>query len=275
MLKLYSQSNIQEILVSAVRVTDISLRKTYDEEKIGELGASIEEMGTLQLIIVRPTREGVYELIIGSRRLRVAQQKGVEKIIACVVSGVDDQMALEMALAENLHREDLTPFEEALAILKLFRDYHLSEQQVSERIGKSRRFIQRRLQLLSLPKEIQQLVSERKLGVRHVDTLAGLPNEEKQIEYAQKSVQEGFTADELCTALQSEIPERGQRAPRKYKKILRVQRIKVKIARSLKFLKTIPHETHRMSFDEIAQVVEELKCLQQEISNLIEKIDET
>lgn len=217
--KKLNTGTVVEVAVNSVDLpTDGGIRQYYNETTLDELGKSISDHGALYPIIVSSKAQGRYELVVGSRRLRIAKKLGFEKIQAVVLSSIDDQQRLEIALAENLHREDLTPFEEARVILKLINDYKTSLKDVAKKIGRSEIFVRQRLQLLSLPRQIQKMVAERKISLSHVSVLATLSSPEEQIRIAQEAAENDLAGDELTTLIQErrkeELTARRGRKPK-------------------------------------------------------------
>lgn len=181
-----------EVPVTAVSPNPNQPRRHFDEEGLTELAASISEMGVLQPILVRPLGEGTYELIAGERRLRAAQRAGITTIPA-VVRMTDDAGSVEQALVENLHREDLTALEEAMAYQQLLEDFELTHDQIATRVGKSRSAITNSLRLLGLPPAVQRLLADGQLSAGHARALLGTPDRSRQEQLARQTVSEGWS----------------------------------------------------------------------------------
>ena len=167
-------------------------RVHFAEEGLVELAASISEMGVLQPILVRPVGEGEYQLIAGERRWRAAQRAGLTSVPA-IVRLTDDLSSVEQALVENLHRQDLTPLEEAAAFQQLIEDFELTHDQVATRVGKSRSAITNTIRLLGLPPSVQSLLADGQLSAGHARALLGTPDRSRQETLAQVAVAEGWT----------------------------------------------------------------------------------
>jgi ParB family chromosome partitioning protein len=168
-------------------------RMLFDEESLAELTASVQQIGVLQPILVRPAESGTgYELIAGERRWRAAGRAGLATIPA-VVRTTDDLAAVEHALVENLHRQDLTALEEAAAYQQLVEDFGLTHEQVAERVGKSRSAVTNMLRLLGLPPAIQHLLADGKLSAGHARALLATPDRGLQESLARTSVAEGWS----------------------------------------------------------------------------------
>lgn len=186
-------ATLEEIPVGDITPNPHQPRVHFDEEALAELTASIQQIGVLQPVLVRPSQSGNgYELIAGERRWRAAGRAGLATIPA-VVRLTDDVAAVEHALVENLHREDLTPLEEAAAYQQLVEEFELTHDQVAERVGKSRSAITNTLRLLGLPPSIQHLLADGKLTAGHARALLGTPDRALQEELAQRAVAEGWT----------------------------------------------------------------------------------
>lgn len=166
-------------------------RVHFDEESLAELAASIRELGVLQPILVRPVGR-TFELVAGERRWRAAQRAGLTSIPA-IVRTTEEVAAVEQALVENLHREDLTPLEEAAAYQQLIEDFQLSHADVAERVGKSRSAVTNTLRLLGLPPAVQHLLADGKLSAGHARALLGTPDRVLQERLGRQAASEGWS----------------------------------------------------------------------------------
>jgi ParB family chromosome partitioning protein len=182
---------LTEISVADVTPNPNQPRLHFDEEALAELADSIAQVGLLQPILVRRVDDG-YQLIAGERRWRAARRAGLTTVPA-VVRLSDDTGAVEEALIENLHREDLTALEEAAAYLQLIEDFDLTHDDVAKRIGKSRSSVTNTLRLLGLPPEVQRLLADGKLSAGHAKALLGTPDRALQEQLAQRAVEEGWS----------------------------------------------------------------------------------
>jgi ParB family chromosome partitioning protein len=162
-------------------------RGHFDEEALSQLADSIREVGVLQPVLVRPAGEDRYELIAGERRWRAARRVGLQTIPA-LVRETDDAAALEHALVENLHRDDLNPLEEAAAYQQLIEDFGLTHDEVAARVGRSRATVSNTLRLMQLPPAIQKSVQDRKLSMGHARALLGSPDRAFQERLAKQIV---------------------------------------------------------------------------------------
>jgi ParB family transcriptional regulator, chromosome partitioning protein len=176
-------------------------RLHFDEESLSELTASIQQLGVLQPVLVRPSESTTgYELIAGERRWRAASRAGLATIPA-LVRRTDDLAIVEQALVENLHRQDLTPLEEAAAFQQLIDDFQLTHEQIADRVGKSRSAISNTLRLLGLPPSIQHLLADGKLSAGHARALLATPDRSLQEHLARQAVDDGWSVRMLEEAV--------------------------------------------------------------------------
>ncbi len=164
-------------------------RQFFDAEKLKELISSVKEQGVLQPILVRPKAEKGYEIIAGERRYRAATAAGLNEI-PCIVRNLDDHVTLEVALIENIQRQNLNPMEEALTYRALMDQYNYTQVQLAEKLGKSRVYIANMVRLLSLPKLIQEAIIAGQLSAGHGKALLQLPKEKDRIALAEKIIME-------------------------------------------------------------------------------------
>ena len=173
-------SAINEIEVDRIQQNPEQPRRTFDEETLSELAVSIKELGIVQPLTLRDNGDGTYRIIAGERRWRAAKLAGLERVPAYVRS-VSDSELTEMALIENIQREDLNAIEVALAFRKLIDTYNLTQERLSERLGKKRATIANHLRLLKLPAEIQLGLRDGKLDMGHARALLSLDNAKQQL----------------------------------------------------------------------------------------------
>jgi ParB family chromosome partitioning protein len=175
---------------------------------------SIKELGVLQPIVVREIADGSYELIMGERRLRASKEVGLAKIPAVIRETADENM-LRDALLENLHRSDLNPLEEASAYQQLLEDFGITQDQLAEKIGRSRPKITNTIRLLKLPTQVQRKVAAGVLSAGHARALLGSASEERMIELANKVINEGLSVRSLeeLVAIDRPTEKRGKIQP--------------------------------------------------------------
>ena len=192
----------------SIRISDIEPRrdqprKTFEREALEVLADSIAAYGVLQPIIVRenPIAEGTYEIIAGERRWRASKMAGLTEIPAVIFDG-DELKAAQVALIENIQREDLNPVEEAMGYGALIDKFGLTQEQVSKQVGKSRPAIANMLRLLELPKEVLEMLKEGTISAGHARALLGFDSEELMIEYANKIVERSLSVREVESLVQ-------------------------------------------------------------------------
>ena len=188
---------IKEVLVEKLEPNRFQPRTHFDESGLEDLAESIKTQGVVQPIVVTPKGEDRYTIIAGERRWRASQKAGL-KLVPVVVREVnDDQQLLEMALVENIQRADLNPVEEAEAYRTLGESFELSQEEIAKRVGKGRTTITNFLRLLRLPQEVQDLMREGRLTAGQARPLLSFGDARKQVELAERAVQEGLTARDL------------------------------------------------------------------------------
>lgn len=171
-------------------------RKQFDEDALAELAASIAQHGVLQPLLVRPLSGGNYQLVAGERRWRASRMAGLTEV-PVVVREMTDQEAAELALIENLQREDLNPMEEALGFQTLMENYGLTQEETAQAVNKSRPAVANALRLLHLPRPVAELVSEGRLSAGHARAVLAFPGEEEQVAAAQAAIQGNLSVREL------------------------------------------------------------------------------
>ena len=202
---------VQELDIHLIDTNAGQPRKDFDQEKLQELADSIRQHGVVQPILLRQNGER-YVIVAGERRFRAARLAGLEKVPA-IVKDLDEAQVMEVALIENLQREDLNPIEEAAAIRFLMQQHDLTQEEVSKRLSKSRPAIANSLRLLTLPEPVQAYLRNGKLQAGHARALAGLQDPEAQAVLADKIVGEGLSV----RAAESLAREQGQKPPRQKK----------------------------------------------------------
>ena len=183
---------VQSLPIAKVEPREGQPRTVFDEEALGELSESIREYGLLMPVTVRKLDSGYYQLIAGERRWRAARMAGLTEIPARIIEA-DDRLATELALVENLQREDLNPVEEAQGYRTLMEDYGLTQDEAAQRVGKSRPAVANALRLLSLAPEVLQFVEQGLLSAGHARALVPVKPEELQIDAARQVMKNGLS----------------------------------------------------------------------------------
>ncbi|HCC23277.1 TPA: chromosome partitioning protein ParB [Candidatus Falkowbacteria bacterium] len=182
---------ILQIPVEKIEVNPMQPRRVFDHDELEELINSIKEYGVIQPLIV--TRQGDhYELIAGERRLRSSKIAGL-KTVPCIVREADEQQKLELALIENVQRQNLNPIEEALAYQKLMDEFNLTQEEVSDRVGKSRSSIANTLRVINLPEAVQKSLVDGKITAGHARVIAGFETEGEQLKFLEQILNYNFT----------------------------------------------------------------------------------
>lgn len=190
-----TNEEIVELDLFDLRPNPYQPRKVFDDEALTELANSIKEHGVFQPIIVKKSIKG-YEIIAGERRVRASKLAGMEKIPAIVRDFTDEQM-MEIALLENLQRENLSAIEEAYAYKSMIENLHLTQEELSKKVGKSRSHITNILGLLRLPVEVQKIVTLGKLSMAHARILSKLENQDKIMELSNRIINDKISVREL------------------------------------------------------------------------------
>ena len=180
-------ASINEVAIDSIEVNPFQPRKNFDEESIRELASSIKEIGIIQPITVRQINGDKYQLITGERRYKAATIAGLTTIPAYIRTA-DDQNMLEMALVENIQREDLDSIEVAISYQRLIEEIQLTQEEMSERVGKKRSTISNYLRLLKLPAEIQLGIREKSITMGHARALVNIPDPNAQLEIYQSII---------------------------------------------------------------------------------------
>jgi ParB family chromosome partitioning protein len=187
--------NIIQVDVTRILPGKQQPRKVFDESALKELSASIKEKGVLQPILVSRTGDGAFNLIAGERRWRAAVQAGLKKIPA-IVKNVDSRDSLEMALIENIQREQLNPIETAEGFNRLMQEFNLTQEELSGKVGKDRATVANYLRLLNLPSEIKDMIYSAKLSMGHARALLAIEGRINQVEAARKVIRSGLSVRE-------------------------------------------------------------------------------
>jgi ParB family transcriptional regulator, chromosome partitioning protein len=236
----------EELPVSAIRPNSRQPRTSFPEAGIRELAASIKEVGILQPLVVRPTPGG-FELIAGERRLRAAKEAGLERVPVLIRQAGEDE-SMELALVENLQRENLSPLETAAAYQTLMDGFGLTKERLARRLGKSRATVTNTLRLVHLPERIQALLGDGKLSEGHARALLGLRTEEQMTHLAQRVVNEKLSVrktEELVREMlgnprepSSATPQRGGTTPDEFHQASRLMHEALELPVRVKSLKS-------------------------------------
>ena len=201
-----------EIEISRIEPNPYNPRTEFNQEALEELAASIKLLGLIQPITVRPLENGRYQIISGERRYRASQMAGLEKIPA-YVRKTDDQGMLEMAIVENIQREDLDSIEVALSFQRLIEECNLTQEAMAERVGKKRATVTNYLRLLRLPAEIQFAIRAKKISMGHAKALLSLESDKEQLKFANQIIEQDLSVRQI----EQKIQKLGEKKEKKVK----------------------------------------------------------
>ena len=212
---LFADNSVEEInpSVNKLRIMEIEPnhdqpRKDFDEKALSELAESIEQHGILQPLVVRPLASGSYQLVAGERRWRAARIAGLTEV-PVIIKELTDEEVIEIAMIENLQREDLNPLEEALGYRYMMDELKITQEQAAEKVGKSRPAVANALRLLKLPDEVQNMVKNNLISPGHARALLGFDNENMIIETAKLIVKEDLSVRDV-----ESLVKKSKKAPK-------------------------------------------------------------
>lgn len=214
--ELEDKKGITTISISLVEPNKGQPRKDFDREKIQELADSIKENGLLQPILVTPLENGGYRIVAGERRWRAARLAGLKEV-PVYVRDLSEKQVMQLALIENIQRQDLTPIEEAKAYKQLMDKYFMTQQELAKAVGKSRSAIANAVRLLELAEPVQKYLDRGELSVGHAKVLAGLSDEQLQVQAADLALSDGLSVRELENEVKKLVQsgEKGTQARKK------------------------------------------------------------
>lgn len=201
-----------EIEISKIEPNPYQPRTEFNQEALEELAASLKLLGLIQPITVRPIENGRYQIISGERRFRASQIAGLERIPA-YIRKTDDQGMLEMAIVENIQREDLDSIEVALSFQRLIEECNLTQEAMAERVGKKRATVTNYLRLLKLPAEIQFAIRAKKISMGHAKALLALETDKEQLKFANQIIEQDLSVRQI----EQKIQKLGQKKEKKEK----------------------------------------------------------
>ncbi len=196
------ESKIWKVQIDKLSPGEFQPRRVFEKEPLQELSQSIRENGILQPIVARRTTSGKLEIVAGERRWRAAQLAGLHEV-PVILRTFNDKEALELAIVENIQREDLNPLEEAEGYFRLISEFKLSQQQVADKVGKDRATVANAVRLLALPDAVKGMISDASLSVGHAKVLLGLSDPKKQLEMAKAVVKDKIAVRKLEKMVQN------------------------------------------------------------------------
>lgn len=219
---LFADNSVEEInsSVNKLRIMEIEPnhnqpRKDFDEKALSELAESIEQHGVLQPLVVRPLANGSYQLVAGERRWRAARIAGLTEV-PVVIKELTDEEVIEIAMIENLQREDLNPLEEALGYRYMMDELKITQEQAAEKVGKSRPAVANALRLLKLPNEVQEMVKNNLISPGHARALLGFDSDDMILQTAKMIIKEDFSVRDVET-----LVKKSKKVPKASKKQIR------------------------------------------------------
>ena len=210
-----SNRSAEELKLSDLEPNRGQPRKDFDDETLAELADSISQHGLLQPLLVRPIFGGGYQIVAGERRWRAARMAGLTTVPA-IIRELDDEQVMEIALIENLQREDLSPLEEAMGYQSLMDSYDMTQEEVAKIVGKSRSAVANVLRLLKLPEEVQALIRSGQVSAGHGRALLSFPDDAEKIAVAKRVIEEDLSVREVERLAQkaNEVPKKKDVKPR-------------------------------------------------------------
>ena len=260
------EKGISFININEIKPNQNQPRKSFNEEKLEELAASIIENGLIQPVILRKADKG-YEIVAGERRWRACRKAGLKEI-PCIIREFTDEQNMLIAIIENMQREDLNPVEEAEGLNQMIVNFGMTQEQVSKSVGKSRPYITNALRLLKLPSEIREMLLANQLSAGHARAIAGIGDTEKQIQLAEYAIKEGLSVRKIEKIIKEENAPKKKISRKKAEKSADVRKVeddlkqimgtKVNLNQSGKKGKI---EIEYYSRDELERLIELLKSL--------------
>jgi ParB family chromosome partitioning protein len=208
--KLEAKEELREVDIDLIDPNPEQPRTIFSEDKLEELSQSIRENGLVQPILLRRKEYGRYQLVAGERRWRAAQRAGLQRVSA-VIREVEDEKLLELALIENIQRQELNPIEEATAYQRLMEVFGLTQEEVAKRVGKDRSSVANYVRLLKLPESVQTMLEEERLSMGHARALLGLEDQQEQARLAQEVVERKLSVRETERAVQQKAQKTKSR----------------------------------------------------------------
>lgn len=233
-------SSISEVAISQIEANPNQPRREFDEKALEELAESIKNFGIIQPITLRQISDDRYQIIAGERRWRATQMAGLQRIPAYIRTA-DDENMMQMALVENIQREELNPIEVALAYQHLIERYNLKQEELSEKIGKNRATIANTLRLLKLPAQVQMAIKNRQIDKGHARALLSLADPAMQVKFFKEVLEKGYSVrqiEEMVTQINAGEAVKSGKRTLQDKKVLLPEEFKVLKTQLSDFFKT-------------------------------------
>lgn len=240
----FDQAQIHELPIEQIQPNKMQPREKFSSEKLQELVSSIKEKGVIQPLLVRKVENG-YELIAGERRLRAAKELKLDTIPALVKSRIDDRTSLELALIENLQRDNLNSMEEAHAYQRLIDDFGFTQEQVAQSVGKARVSVTNTLRLLKLPVQIQEALEQDLLSMAHARTLLSIEDPKRQLEICNLVIAQKLSVRELENMVRKGVISKTKKTKPPVKKDMHLAALEEELKNILGTKVTISHGKKR------------------------------
>jgi ParB family transcriptional regulator, chromosome partitioning protein len=255
-------SGLMEVPIAQIAPNPYQPRKTFNEASIEELAHSVREHGIIQPLVVTRTGDNRYRLIAGERRFRAAQKAGLDTVPVVVKEAMQDAQTLQVALIENIQREDLNPIEEALAYHQLHEEFHLTQEEISKRVGKERSTVANFLRLIKLPDSVKKLLASGQLSMGHARAILAVDSAKKQEQLADRVVRRNLNVRQTEMLAAESSPKAAE--PEKEKDVF-TRDAEDKLARTLRSKVEIDRKRRGgiihirfTSEDELIRLVDEL-----------------
>lgn len=255
-----------QVPLDQITVSRANARSFYDPDGLKEMTHSLQgKFGQLYPVLLRRIRPERYELFMGSRRLKAARKAEWPTIGAVILDDISDPEMIVLSLEENLHRRDMTPFEEAKAFLMLCKEHSMSLKDVANRVKKPVAFVKGRLKLLSVPDQVQDLLCRNRLTLNHVGILACLGNPRDQIRYAKIVAKQALSEEDLTTLIQEEAATTTTKERPASRRLFTPMRTALKVKRFTKFLRDKVRPQLALEGSEVTEIRKALR----EVRNLV------
>ncbi len=227
-----NKNRVLEIPLDDIEANKNQPRQNFDENSLKELADSIKKFGVIQPIIVREIGEK-YEIVAGERRVRASRLAGLKTIPGIIAEDIDDASSVEMALIENIHRDNLSPMELAFTYKQLLDEFNITHDELATRVGKSRTAITNSIRLLSLPVDLQKLVDEKKISSSHARALLGLEDEKEQISLAKQIIRKSLSVRDVENLVNKKLKDESSKKRKRVIQFSKIPKISEKISNYL------------------------------------------
>lgn len=264
-----------EVPLTNITVSKANMRAFYDSEALDALNGSMARIGQIYPVLLkRLPQEDHFELLVGSRRLKAAWRAKMKTIMAHVLDDISLPEMVILSLTENLHREDLTPFEEAKALLELSTNHGMSPKEIAKQIHKPVPWVTGRLKILSVPQTVQELLAQNRVTINHVGIIGSLKKPKDQIRYAKIVAKQALSEEDLITLIREEAAKKGVTPPVRTERLasndlFTPMRTALKVKRFLKFLNDKVRLQLALEGEEVVELRKALRRVRNVIKTLL------